>query len=215
MTDKMLDIYEPSPTATTLRTHIDILNPDPDTIRLDDMMLALSRQNRYNGHTSCPVSVLRHLVLCDAIAGHLDMEDPLQRLAVILHDGHEYVIGDMSRPMKRLIVNKLGHDLVGEIEHGLDQAIGAALIGRRYRLEDVMRFPSVKRVDNLALALEVSHFQPKAAADWTGLPSLPEDLNASVGYNLYLQTEDLFQMFECKVHYYAEEARRAWPTTSI
>ena len=85
---------------------LDLLDPSPLDIELEDIAHGLARVARWNGQTSGPhvFSVAQHCVLVEAIAAH--MEPDLSgggRLVVLLHDAPEYVIGDMISPFKAVI----------------------------------------------------------------------------------------------------------------
>jgi uncharacterized protein len=85
---------------------LDLLDPSPLDIELDDIAHGLARVARWNGQTSGPFvfSVAQHCLLVEAIAGHFepDLPAPL-RLSVLLHDAPEYVIGDMISPFKAVV----------------------------------------------------------------------------------------------------------------
>ncbi|MGO4572987.1 YfbR-like 5'-deoxynucleotidase [Microvirga sp. 2TAF3] len=85
---------------------LDLLNPSPLDVELDDIAHGLARVARWNGQTegSHIFSVAQHSLLVEAIASHLDpdMSSPW-RLAVLLHDAPEYVIGDIISPFKAVI----------------------------------------------------------------------------------------------------------------
>lgn len=82
---------------------LDLLNPSPLDIEIEDIAHGLARVARWNGqtHGDHAFSVAQHCVLVEAIAFHVDPELPRQwRLAALLHDGPEYVVGDMISPFK-------------------------------------------------------------------------------------------------------------------
>lgn len=82
---------------------LDLLNPSPLDIEIDDIAHGLSRVARWNGQTSGhhAFSVAEHCVLVSALAAHFDPAlDRQWRLAALLHDAPEYVIGDMISPFK-------------------------------------------------------------------------------------------------------------------
>lgn len=85
---------------------LDLLNPSPLDVELEDIAHGLARVARWNGQTVGPYifSVAQHSLLVEAIATHLDPEMPrATRLAVLLHDSPEYVIGDIISPFKAVI----------------------------------------------------------------------------------------------------------------
>jgi 5'-deoxynucleotidase YfbR-like HD superfamily hydrolase len=82
---------------------LDLLNPSPLDIEIEDIAHGLARVARWNGQTKGDhaFSVAQHCVLVEEIATHLDPEiGRPARLAALLHDAPEYVIGDMISPFK-------------------------------------------------------------------------------------------------------------------
>jgi 5'-deoxynucleotidase YfbR-like HD superfamily hydrolase len=85
---------------------LDLLDPSPLDVELEDIAHGLARVARWNGQTEGPhiFSVAQHSLLVEAIAGHLAPEMPARsRLVVLLHDAPEYVIGDIISPFKAVI----------------------------------------------------------------------------------------------------------------
>lgn len=78
------------------------LSPSPDMIEASDIAHALSKINRYGGHTSHFYSVAQHSILLERyiaqIGGTVE-----ERLWALLHDAAEAYIGDMPRPTKRML----------------------------------------------------------------------------------------------------------------
>jgi hypothetical protein len=82
---------------------LDLLNPSPLDIEIEDIAHGLARVARWNGQTKGDhaFSVAQHCVLVEAIAFRLNPSlTPAQRLATLLHDAPEYVVGDMISPFK-------------------------------------------------------------------------------------------------------------------
>lgn len=82
---------------------LDLLNPSPLDIEIEDIAHGLARVARWNGQTKGDhaFSVAQHCVLVEAIAYRLNPAlTPSQRLATLLHDAPEYVVGDMISPFK-------------------------------------------------------------------------------------------------------------------
>src|SRR5215204_3148606 len=85
---------------------LDLLNPSPLDVEVEDIAHGLARVARWNGQTVGPhiFSVVQHSLLVEAIGGHIDPALPnMTRLVVLLHDAPEYVIGDMISPFKAVI----------------------------------------------------------------------------------------------------------------
>ena len=84
---------------------LDLLDPSPLDIEIEDIAHGLARVARWNGQTSGAhiFSVAQHTLLVDAIARRRASLDARARLAILLHDAPEYVIGDMITPFKAVI----------------------------------------------------------------------------------------------------------------
>jgi len=82
---------------------LDLLNPSPLDIEVEDIAHGLARVARWNGQTrgDNAFSVAQHCVLVAELAVELDPAlDTKARLAALLHDAPEYVVGDMISPFK-------------------------------------------------------------------------------------------------------------------
>lgn len=85
---------------------LDLLNPQPDDIAIEDIAQGLSRVARWNGQTrgDHAFTVAQHVLIVEDIASALNPEWPKYwRLATLLHDAAEYVIGDLISPFKTAI----------------------------------------------------------------------------------------------------------------
>jgi 5'-deoxynucleotidase YfbR-like HD superfamily hydrolase len=85
---------------------LDLLDPTPLDVELDDIAHGLARVARWNGQTEGAhiFSVAQHALLVEALARQRSPRlDARARLAVLLHDAPEYVIGDMISPFKAVI----------------------------------------------------------------------------------------------------------------
>jgi 5'-deoxynucleotidase YfbR-like HD superfamily hydrolase len=82
---------------------LDLLDPSPLDIEIEDIAHGLARVARWNGQTvgDHAFSVAQHSIVVEEIAAHLRPGLPVRwRLAALLHDAPEYVIGDMISPFK-------------------------------------------------------------------------------------------------------------------
>jgi len=85
---------------------LDLLDPSPLDIELDDIAHGLARVARWNGQTKGAhiFSVAQHSLLVEALArAKVPGLDRRARLALLLHDAPEYVVGDMISPFKAVI----------------------------------------------------------------------------------------------------------------
>jgi uncharacterized protein len=82
---------------------LDLLDPSPMDIEIEDIAHGLARVARWNGQTvgEHAFSVAQHSVVVEDICAHIQPGlEPRWRLAALLHDASEYVIGDMISPFK-------------------------------------------------------------------------------------------------------------------
>ena len=81
---------------------LDLLDPTPVDIEIEDIAHGLAFVARWNGQTrgDWPYSVAEHSLLVEQIYGRLGDPPAKWRLAALLHDAPEYVIGDMISPVK-------------------------------------------------------------------------------------------------------------------
>jgi len=85
---------------------LDLLDPSPLDIEIEDIAHGLARVARWNGQTkgAHAFSVAQHCVLVERFVHELRPKAarPL-RLAALLHDAAEYVIGDLISPFKTAV----------------------------------------------------------------------------------------------------------------
>ena len=84
---------------------LDLLDPTPMDIEVDDIAHGLAFVARWNGQTRgvWPYSVAEHSLLVEQIYGRIGDPPAKWRLAALLHDAPEYVIGDMISPVKAAV----------------------------------------------------------------------------------------------------------------
>ena len=82
---------------------LDLLDPSPLDIEVEDIAHGLARVARWNGqtHGDYTFSVAEHSLLVEAATSDIEPSLPKEfKLAALLHDGPEYVIGDLISPFK-------------------------------------------------------------------------------------------------------------------
>jgi uncharacterized protein len=85
---------------------LDLIDPSPFDIEISDIAHGLARVARWNGQTQGPeiFSVAQHSLLVEALFAARNASSPREaRLAALLHDAPEYVIGDMISPFKAAV----------------------------------------------------------------------------------------------------------------
>lgn len=85
---------------------LDLLDPSPLDVEIEDIAHGLARVARWNGQTlgAHPYSVAEHSLLVEQIFGIYRPKATIaDRLTALLHDAPEYVIGDMISPFKAAI----------------------------------------------------------------------------------------------------------------
>ncbi len=85
---------------------LDLLDPSPLDIEIEDIAHGLAFVARWNGQTKgeFPYSVAEHSLLVEEIFSELNPKtDPKWQLVALLHDAPEYVIGDMISPVKATV----------------------------------------------------------------------------------------------------------------
>jgi 5'-deoxynucleotidase YfbR-like HD superfamily hydrolase len=151
---------------------LDIVDPSPLDIEIGDIAHGLARVARWNGQTRGPeiFSVAQHALLVESLFAATAPEAPARdRLAALLHDGPEYVIGDLISPFKAVV----GGDY-RRIETRLMRAIHI-----RFGLPADLAPDLVKRIktaDRLSAFLEataLAGFAEGEARKLFGEPALP------------------------------------------
>jgi 5'-deoxynucleotidase YfbR-like HD superfamily hydrolase len=155
---------------------LDLLDPSPLDIEIDDIAHGLARVARWNGQTSGPhiFSVAQHTLLVDAVARRQNGSiDRRLALAILLHDAPEFVIGDMITPFKAVI-----GDGYKSVEQRLQSAINLRFGLPPALPADVARI--VKTADHGAAFLEATKLAGFAVEEALGFfgprPPLPEAL---------------------------------------
>jgi 5'-nucleotidase len=133
---------------------LDLLDPSPMDIEIDDIAHGLARVARWNGQTSGPLpfNVAQHSLIVENFCTELKPGWPAKwRLAALLHDGPEFVIGDMISPFKA----QLGGQYK-VIEHRLQQAIHVRFSLPPELPESIEK--TIKRADRACAFFEATQF---------------------------------------------------------
>ena len=150
---------------------LDLLNPMPMDIEIEDIAHGLARVARWNGQTlgAASFSVAQHSLLVEAIFTAIGSSfDSKASLAALLHDAPEYVVGDMISPFKAVI----GGDYKA-VEHRLLNAIHLRF-GLPKEQPDAL-LERIKAADHMAAyfeATELAGFDEEEARRIFGQPQI-------------------------------------------
>ena len=148
---------------------LDLLDPSPLDIEIEDIAHGLSFVARWNGQTrgEFAYSVAEHSLLVETLFGRLNPGiEPKWQLAALLHDAPEFVIGDMISPVKAA---------VGPGYAAMDERLTAA-IHLRFGLPPVLpaeikkRIKQADRISAWAEAIQISGFDRAEADKLFGKP---------------------------------------------
>ena len=142
---------------------LDLLDPTPVDVEIEDIAHGLAFVARWNGQTlgDYAYSVAEHSLLVERLFARIAPNVPVKwRLAALLHDAPEYVIGDMISPVKAA---------VGPGYEALDDRLVAAIhlrFGLPAQLPVAIK-KQIKRADKVSAWLEATQIAgfTKAEAD--------------------------------------------------
>lgn len=148
---------------------LDLLDPTPVDIEIEDIAHGLAFVARWNGQTrgNHAYSVAEHSLLVETLFGRIAPKAPAKwRLAALLHDAPEYVIGDMISPVKAAVGPDYG---------ALDDRLAAA-VHIRFGLPaaiPVQIKKQIKKADKISAwmeATQIAGFSQTEASKFFGKP---------------------------------------------
>jgi 5'-deoxynucleotidase YfbR-like HD superfamily hydrolase len=148
---------------------LDLLDPSPLDVEITDIAHGLARVSRWNGqtHGDHAFSVAQHCLVVEDIFCCIARDiSPECRLAALLHDAPEYVIGDMISPFKAVVGG--GYKAV---ERRLQRAIHLRFVLAADLAEGLRK--TIKRADRIAAffeATQLAGFSDPEAARFFGRP---------------------------------------------
>ena len=149
---------------------LDLLDPTPVDIEIEDIAHGLAFVARWNGQTEgdFPYSVAEHSLLVERLFGRIVPNAPIKwKLAALLHDAPEYVIGDMISPVKAAVGPGYG---------ALDDRLMAA-VHLRFGLPaqvPVAVKKQIKRADRISAWLEATQIAGFSATEATKFFGRPD-----------------------------------------
>ena len=170
---------------------LDLLDPTPLDIEIEDIAHGLAFVARWNGQTrgEFPYSVAEHSLLVEALFARIAPSPPAKWcLAALLHDAPEYVIGDMISPVKAAVgpgYGALDNRLAAAIHlrFGLPAAI-PALVKRQ-----------IKKADKISAwmeATQIAGFSEVEADKLFGQPDLSVLKGLTITLRAPMETRNAF-----------------------
>ena len=146
---------------------VDIPNPRPGQIAIEDVAHHLSRLPRFAGATQVPWCVAAHSLHCASLAERQGLPAAAQ-LYALLHDAHEAYMSDIPSPFKRAVAHPLAI-----VEDALQHHVLGQLGCKGYQAWHYQ----VKQIDLISLATERRDLMHPAASadDWACLEGIQPD----------------------------------------
>lgn len=170
---------------------LDLLDPTPVDIEIEDIARGLAFVARWNGQTvgEHAYSVAEHSLLVETLFCRIAPNAPVKwSMAALLHDAPEYVIGDMISPVKAA---------VGPEYEALDDRLTAA-IHIRFGLPAVLPVAvkkNIKKADKISAwmeATQIAGFSEAEASKFFGKPDTALMSDLSITLRTPLETRDAF-----------------------
>lgn len=164
---------------------LDLLDPSPLDVEIEDVAHGLSRVARWNGQTAgeWAFSVAQHCLLVERLLaehGPAGWRHSRARLAALLHDAPEYVVGDLISPFKAAVGLQYK-----DLERRLQRAVHMAC-GLPAEIDPVLA-QAIKKADRQAAYLEATRLagfgEAEARRLWSAPPAAPEDALAPMSPN--------------------------------
>lgn len=170
---------------------LDLLDPTPVDIEIEDIAHGLAFVARWNGQTrgDYAYSVAEHSLLVETLFSRISPKSPAKwRLAALLHDAPEYVIGDMISPVKAAVGPGYGalDDRLAAAVHirfGLPASVPAAVKKQ------------IKKADKISAwmeATQIAGFSETEASKFFGTPDAAMIESSSIVLRAPVETRTAF-----------------------
>lgn len=143
----MENLHTPDCIRTFTGIYMNVFEPTPEMINIEDIAHALAQQPRFGGHLPQRYSVAQHSINCSYLAETFE-----EKLDAIMHDASEAYLLDIPRPIKQRLTN------YKEIENKLMLMI-AEKFGFQYPMTE-----AIKQIDEQMLECEWHYLMLKNEA---------------------------------------------------
>jgi 5'-deoxynucleotidase YfbR-like HD superfamily hydrolase len=170
---------------------LDLLDPSPLDIEIKDIVHGLARVARWNGQTTGEnaFSVAQHSLMVEQIftINHKNCS-PDDQLIALLHDGPEYVIGDMISPFKAII-----GDSYKSVENRLEAAIHLRYGLPPYASSDLKK--RIKKADHISAYFEATELAGFSDTEARSIFGQPKGITKDQLLINPMQTQDVEHLF--------------------
>ena len=141
---------------------LDPFDLDPRLVEIGDIAYGLARVARFGGQTD--YCVAEHSLEVAALLKELWCCGPRMQLAGLMHDAHEYVLGDLSRPVKQRLPGYI--EACDRAQAAIDEALDLPLLGADGAM--------VKSADNVSMLMEGAAL-PSRGAGWVNVTPMERE----------------------------------------
>jgi 5'-deoxynucleotidase YfbR-like HD superfamily hydrolase len=174
---------------------LDLLDPSPLDIEVEDIAHGLARVARWNGQTfgDHAFSVAQHSLLVERIIRlQNEASTPRDRLATLLHDAPEYVIGDLISPFKAVIdmaYREVEQRLQGAVRlrFGLPATLSSTLLMRIKKADQAAAYFEAVRLVGFTDSDAVRYFGRPGGINVDVIASMLDPWPAKRAESLYLK----------------------------
>ncbi len=169
---------------------VNIENPEPDTILIDDIAWGISRLNRFAGHTitAIPPTVAQHSIFVSDLLMR-ETNDKALGMIGLLHDSGEVYTSDVPSPVKR--IEKVG-DVIKKIENNFLAIIYDKFLGRQPTTQE---WEICHIADKKAQFIEAYHFMHSRGLHWQGRSQCVISLKELHDYPTILTSIQSYELF--------------------
>jgi len=172
---------------------VDLSNPDPNTINIEDIAWGLSRMSRFCGQTvtAVPPTVAQHCIFVADLMFHEYKNNGLAMIG-LLHDAAETYIGDIPSPVKHIVSIRKA---VKEVEDRLLFIVNEKFLGRQPTEEEQK---ICHYYDKKAQFIEAYHFMHSRGQHWPEKENYPVSLRDLQDYPEILTSTEAYENFLTK-----------------
>lgn len=169
---------------------IDVLDPNPDDILIDDIAWSLSRMTRYVGHTITliPYTVGQHSVFVSRLSKQ-SYATKIVQMYCLLHDAAEYLVTDLASPVKSIPGIREAFE---PIEQKLLDTIFMKYVGK---LPTELEWAAVKFYDKKAQFIEAHNFMVSRGRHWEGREKYDICLLELQDFPIPIQSTEVYKQF--------------------